>query len=638
MNQALLRMSFLGTVCLLLAAPCWSATNNTGNNPTFLTVQMISNGWLMHGEQTAPDTNIDIGVDVGADGTYEYWMSQDPSIVRESRTNQDEIFVDNTTSQSGWMNVIIVLEDYAGQTVKLRIVDKTPDAYIAVNSIRLNNADGLVVQNGVPNGWFNDDANLNGWNIVEGDATADQLITVDEEFMLSSNSNKFFNTQIDGNATVAVIESEPFELIPISSFVYGAFAGPVSAAFDKPGAWLSENGLMVYVDVGTETQDPDGEYTDGVDVPLKGVLFDDSDEDRITLQANMLNTSGLEGRRAQVVAVDNDEWDGIGLDSIRMNYDTSIIRNGNFEEGFEDGFPTGFISNPSNGRIPIKSLTDHPSGGLPGWTQIKSAGSEGDWTFFAWPGANFSREGRAWVASGSSPGDANNDHGVRDNTGIELRSDVFVIQAIPDPASSLFTSFEIGQTAYKALPDGNLKDIQMQVDVNGNGDFADASDFAYKVRNQGGGWNREQYANGGIDEWNYPSYRFYIEDEHQGLQARYFVIDQITSEWAWLGVDDFYFWDGATAALTFPNSDFEMGDMTNWEEELTGGDHSTWLSGNAVAQELGFHNSLNDHISYIDGDYSADSANSGDGPVGYLQSVPFTIPVVSTNVANWELH
>lgn len=629
----------LAVVALSSVALCgWTATNNTGNNPTFLVVQMISNGWSLHAEQTAPDTTIDIGVDLGADGSYEYWMSEDRSIVRESRTNQEEIFVDNIVSESGWMNVIIVLEEYAGETVKLRVVDKTPDAYIAVNSIRLNNADGLVVPNNVPNGWFDDDTNLNGWTIVEGSATADDLVTVDTEFRMSPNTDKFFNTQIDGNATIAVIESDAFELTEMTSFVYGTFAGPVSAFFDKPSAWFTDNGLQVYVDIGTETEDPDGEYTDGQDVPLKGVLFDDSDENRITLQANIMNTSGLEGRRARVVAVDNDANDGIGLDSIRMNFDTTVIRNGNFEEGFEDSYPAGFISDPNNGRIPIKPLSDHPSGGLPGWTQIKSSGAEGDWTFFAWPGANFSREGRVWVASGSTPGDSNNDVGVRENTGIELHSDVFVIQPIPDPASSVFTSFEIGQTGYKVLPDGRLKDIHMQVDVDGNGSFSDASDYAYKVRAQGGGWNREQYANGGIDEWNYPSYRFYIDAEHQGRQGRYYVIDEIDSEWAWLGVDDFYFWNGETADLAFPNSDFEMGDMTNWEELLEGGEFDTWLSGDEVAQAEGFHNSLNDHVSYIDGHYSADSANSGDGPTGFLQSAPFTIPQIDASVPIWELH
>lgn len=636
MYKLFFRMTAILSTCLIAASFTWSATNNTGNNPTFLVVQMVSNGWRLHADQTAPNTTIDIGVDVGADGTYEYWMSEDPSIVREAITNKDEIFVDNLTSQAGWMNVIIALEEYAGETVKLRIVDKSPDAYIAVNSIRHNNADGVVVTNNVPNGWFEDTPSLNGWTVVEGSATADQLITVDEEFKLSSNSTQFFNTQIDGNTTIAVIESNPFVLTPVSSFVYGTFAGPVSAAFDKPEAWLTENGLMVFVDVGTETADPDGRYTEGVDVPLKGILFDDSDEDRITLQAGILNTSGLEGRRAKLVAVDNDVFDGIGLDSIRMNFDTSIIRNGNFEEGFENSYPAGFISDPNNAKIPIRAITAHPTGKIPGWTQVKSANAVGDWTFFGWPGANFSREGRVWVASGSSVGQANNDLGVRENTGIELHSDVFVIQPVPNPSTSVFTSFEVGQTPYKAQPDGKIKDVQFQVDVNGNGTFTDTADFAYKVRAQGGGWNREQYVAGGIDEWEFPAYRFYIQPAHQGLQGRYYIIDELTSQWAWIGVDDFYFWDGTSAGLAFPNSDFEMGNMTNWEEQLVGG-LGTWLSGNEVAQAAGFHNSLNDHISFADGNYSADSANSGDGPTGFLQSVAFTIPSAGTSVLDWDL-
>ncbi|MBZ0255637.1 hypothetical protein K8I31_06220, partial [bacterium] len=265
MKNAYVRIC-LSLIIALPAISSWSATNNNGNNPTFLVVQMISNGWKLHADQTAPDTTIDIGVDVGADGTYEYWMSEDPSIVREDRTNQDEIFVDNLTSQSGWMNVIIALEDYAGETIKLRIVDKSPDAYIAVNSIRLNNADGDVVANNVPNGWFEDSPALSGWTVVEGNATADELITADDGFNLSSNSTQFFNTQVNGNDAIAVIESEPFELTPITSFVYGTFAGPVSAYFDKPDAWLTENGLLVFVDVGTETEDPDGVFTEGVDV------------------------------------------------------------------------------------------------------------------------------------------------------------------------------------------------------------------------------------------------------------------------------------------------------------------------------------------------------------------------------------
>lgn len=634
-------LSLIVTVVLSSNAYIWAATNNSGNNPTFLVVEMISNGWKLHADQEGPNTTIDIGVDIGADGTYDYWMSEDRSIVREGSTNQEEIFVDNLTSESGWMHVLIALDQYAGEMAKIKIVDKSDTAYIAVNYIRLNNADGKVVANNVPNGWFEATPALTGWHVIaaESNLTATQVLVTDEEFRFSASSTKFINTKVNGNEGKIVLESDPFVLTPVSSFVYGAFAGPVSAYFDKHEAWLTDNGIKVFVDVGTATQDPDGVFTEGVDVPLTGVLFDDSDPNRISLQANIFNTSGLEGRRARVVAVDDDRFDGIGLDCIRMNYDTTTIRNGNFEEGFENGYPTGFITNPSDTRNPVKALSAHPSGGLPGWTQYNhSTNTNAQWTFFGWPGSNHSREGRVWVSSGSLVGAANNDNAVRDYTGLELWSDVFVIQPIPDAANHLFYSFEIGQTAYKAQPDGLFKDIQMQVDVNENNSFTDTADYAYKVRSQAGGWNREQYAAGGIDEWNYPQYRFYVQPDHQGLMARFHVEDRLTSEWAWMGVDDFYFWNGQTADLAFPNSDFEMGDLTNWEGEIANG-LSSWLSGTQEMFDAGLATQveLNDHISYVDGNFAADSAG-GDEATGVLNSAPFLIPETSSKVSGWSLY
>ena len=65
------------------------------------------------------------------------------------------------------------------------------------------------------------------------------------ETSVTANNNQFVNTQVNGNTSTAVIESDAFELTPITSFVYGTFAGPVSAYFDKPGAWLTKNGLMI---------------------------------------------------------------------------------------------------------------------------------------------------------------------------------------------------------------------------------------------------------------------------------------------------------------------------------------------------------------------------------------------------------
>lgn len=611
----------------------FAATNNSGNNPAFLAVQMVSNGWNDQGRDT-----IDIGVDIGADGTYDYWMSEDASFVREGATDRPAI------TPEDWMNALIVLDQYAGQMAKIQIVDRSDQYYIAVNSIRLNNADGAVVENPVPNGWFEDSPALTGWTVLEGNLSAGELIEEDTGVELTPNSTHIFNTGETGEGT-AVIESDAFELTPVSSFIYGTFAGASSTFFDKPGAWGSENGVKVYVDVGTGSEDPDGEYTPGVDVPLTGMLYDDQNLNRISLQAAILNTSGLEGRRAQVVVEDDDPGAAVSVDCVRMNWDNGVIPNGGFEEGFEDGYPEGFQG------FEVRSFSAHPSGDLPGWTHTHPADDEDmEFTFFGWPGAEWTRSGRVWVGSGSFAGDpaASEDPlgGFVDHVGLELRSSVFTIQPIPPASESVFMSFNSAQVSVKQNPNGEFKAVDLQVDVDGDGAFEGEGDFVYNQFNQGGGWNREQYAAGGIDEWQYPEYRFYIASEHQGLQGRIYVADNMTGGWAWLGVDDFYFWDGATADLAFPNSDFEMGDMTNWTEEIVQEPTlESWLSGTTEMFEAGeaTHIALNDHISFIDGNFSADTANNqggtGDDNIAYLWSEPFTIPALQgTFVGNWSLY
>ena len=629
-------LALLGFCALVLSTPSvdWSATNNTGNNPAFLVVQVVSNGWLDQSQDT-----IDIGVDIGADGTYDYWLSEDISVCRESQTNRDEILPE------GWMNLLILLDQYAGETAKIKIIDKSDQYYIAVNSIRLNNADGSVVSNPVPNGSFEDDPPLSGWTVLEGNLTAEQLIATDEEVWFTPNGTKFFSTLVqEAGGDTAVVESDAFVLTPLTSFVYGTFAGPASSHFDKPGAWESGNGILVYVDVGTETEDPDGQYTDGVDVPVKGILYDDSNLSRISLQVSILNTSGLEGRRAQVVAVDNDPDAAVAMDCLRMNWDNSVIRNGGFEEGFEDGYPEGFEG------FEIRALDEHPGGSIPGWAQTKTTDDPyATWSLFGWPGAEWTRSGRVWLGTGSYVGDPSAVDApagyVPEFVGLEFRSDVFVIQPIPEPSGSVFMSFNSAQVSAKQNPDGQYKSVELEVDVDGNGEFGDAGDFTYAQANQGGGWNREQYSVGGIDEWQYPDYRFYIAPEHQGKSARIYVSDTMEGGWAWMGVDDFYFWDGSTADLAFPNSDFEMGDMTNWNEEIEQqASFTSWLAGNQEKYDEGLVTQmfLNDHISGIDGEYAADSAQqqggSGDDNIAFLWSDPFTIPSLQvTAVKDWPL-
>ncbi|MDP8244886.1 MAG: hypothetical protein P9L94_12440 [Candidatus Hinthialibacter antarcticus] len=616
-------------IALLLAAPQLSnsATNNTGNNPCFLVLQVASNAnvfWAQDG--------IDIGVDVGADGSYEYWLSEDTSVTGLWTTTKGVSDFDaESPSADNWRTIIINLEQYAGEEARIQIRDNNTQDYIAINAIRLNNADGVTIPNGVPNGFF-EDASLAGWSVASGDMTAADLIT--ENAGAAPYGSGYLSTS---NAGTVVLESDVFALEPVNSFIYGTYAGPVSSRWDIEGLNGSDNGAYVYVDVGTDSADPDGEFTAGTDVPLYGYFWQNADGAH---EVFVINTSGLEGRRAQFVAVDNSESHAISLDAIRMNYDHSVIVNGGFEDGFEGGVvPEGFDGTS------VRPLTTHPSGGLPGWT-INNFGDDPEavFTYFAGPGGDFSRSDFVWVGSGNFV-DGANDQGLQ--FGIELRSDVFVIQPVPAADSSVFLSFNSAQVSNRidsapdpADPDdmGVFSTIQMQVDVDSNGAFEDADDFVYRNQNQGMSWNREQ--RGELDEWHFPEYRMYIDEAHQGLTARLYIADLQTGGWGWMGVDDFYFWDGDSADLAFPNSDFEEGTLNNWVEDSEIMNFDSWLS--ATPDNVGgdaLHNVLNDVISWVDGNYAVDSNQSGDGNVGELTSEPFTIPSLQTSpVPNWSVY
>ncbi|MBN2325525.1 MAG: hypothetical protein JXR73_00125 [Candidatus Omnitrophica bacterium] len=613
----------------------WSATNNTGNNPAFLVMSVISNAYANLSQET-----IDIGVDIGADGNYDYWLSEDTSFVPDGG---------NTVIRpANWKTILIVLDQFANETAKIKIIDNSASHFIAVNSIRLNFADGQVVPNGVPNGYFEEDPPLSGWTILSGGLTADQLVSEDAEINSTYYSTRFLNTNVNGLTDVAVIESDAFELTPISSFIYGTFAGPASSRFDKPGSHDSDNGIFVYVDLGTETQDPDGQYTEGEDVPLYGYYWQAADNG---MEAAIINTSGLEGRRAQFVAADVSLDYGISLDCIRMNWDNAIIRNGGFEEGFEGGtLPPNFEG--SSPRIP----EDHPSGSIPGWSVNPIPNLEGNpiddelaiFAFFGRPADGYARSGRVWMGSGT------NLIGEEDPVaaGVELRSDVFVITPIPDPSQNVFMSFNSGQQSSRiddvfdpatGSGEDRFSTIELQVDIDENGSFEDDGDFVYQQVNQGISWFREQFSE--VDEWHYPEYRFYIADEHQGKSGRIYIAETMTGGWAWMAADDFYFWDGGAANLAFPNSDFENGDLTNWNEEAID-QMISWLSTTPdnYAQGLATHIIMNGIVTWLDGEFAVDSAQreggSGDNATGILWSDPFTIPTLnaSSNLSDWHLY
>ncbi len=640
MKRSLFVFGFCGLM-LINSFLGWSATNNTGNNPTFLIFDVVSNVY----HEFSPD-GVDVGVDVGNDGTFEYWISTDTAIVtRESSEPRNNVGPDN------WKRIIVRLDEFAGQTAKIRIVDNSESGYIAVNSIRLNNADGTMTPNGVPNGFFEADPPLAGWNIISGNLTADQLIGVDTGLNATHYSTQYLTTQVNGLSDKATIDSDPFELTPISSFIYGVFGGPASSRWDKPEAYDSDNGIFVYVDLGTESQDPNGAYTSGEDIPLIGFMWHNHDA---AMETVIINTSGFEGRRAQVVAADASYTHGISLDAIRMNWDNNAILNGGFESGIEGGF----LPEELTGSTPPPEA--HPSGSIPGWTVNTIPlldGSDADdpdatFTFFGNPAGGFSRSERVWIGSGSL-WDAGGD--FPDLMGVELRSDVFTIEPIPDPSQSIFMSFSSAQNSTRIEDainpvDGSGEDkknsIELRVDVNDNGTFDDEEDFTYRQINQGISWNGIQ--KGGVDEWQFPDYRFYIDTTHQGKNGQIYIADLLTGGWAWMAADDFYFWDGHTADLAFPNSDFEMGNLTHWNEEINTPDNfSSWLVSTPENVDAGlatdwFMNRPQRSV-WVDGEFGVDSADrntsgGGDNMMGILRSEPFPIPTLSgTAIDNWSL-
>ena len=619
-----------GALVLGMSVSVWAATSNTGNNPCFLVLQVCSNAHIDW------DSNvIDIGVDVGADGSVDHWLSGDTSVTGLwSTTKGIDGFNTNNVVADQWRTIILNLDRYAGQQAKITIVDNSDSHYVAINAIRLNYADGTMVANGVPNGLFEDSPALSGWTVTAGNLTASDLI-VDDNGVLPYTS-KYLATTTSGTAT---IESDAFTLTPVSSFIYGTFSGEASSRFDNPGFRGSDNGNYVYVDLGTASADPDGQFTDGQDIPLTGYYWQDADG---AMEVAVINTSGYEGRRAQFVAVDSSGVSFVGMDAIRMNWDNSVIRNGGFEEGFEAGYPEGFEGTSA------RTLGTHPTGSLPGWTLATGLDGNDDpdanFAFFGSPG-DFARSGRAYVGSRKfvdpADGSSVDDDGL---AGAELRSAIFTIQPIPSAGSSVFLSFNSAQVSSRAAAVDSetgiaeFSGIHLQIDVDNDGTFDGSGDFVYENENSGMSWNREQ--RGEVDEWHYPEYRFYIDPAHQGKQGRILVAELLPGSWGWMAVDDFYFWDGTSADLAFPNSDFEMGNLTGWSEDAVFEmqNFGTWLSD--IPENTGGdagHNVLNDVLSWVDGNYAADSNESGDGNLGDLVSDPFPIPVGATLVQEWSI-
>lgn len=632
------------TLVACLAVCGWTATNNSGNAPTFLHLDICTNGIGDNsgGKPLArmePDV-FDIGIDFGADGSVDRWLSEERTEYLGG-DNQETISID------GWRRFYLRLDADAGKTAKIRIVDKSPDYYIAVNAIRLNYADGVAVPNEVPNGFFEAETPLNGWTILDGSVSDPaSLVINDENGEFNMYSTKFFSSRTDvfgsDNSETVVIESDAFDLKPLTSFVYGMVSGGGSELWNIPEAGLSDNACGVFLDI----EPLNGEYNEGVDVPLTGFFGGMADSVRNQMHPVILNTSGLEGKQCQIIAIDNSEFYHIGLDSWRMNWDVDIIRNGGFDEGIptpeEDPNATEWFSEQ------LLEHTLHPSGGIPGWTVISEFNDPVYFFDKACHGSQFS--GRTYI------GTAGNSEG-RFFTGMKVVSDPFTITALPDLANSIFMQFASAQGSAREryTDDGGSSEhgvVELRVDVNENGQFGDAEDYAYKQIHQGMGHN---FNTSNMDLWQYPEYRFYIKPEHYGKPAQIFLEDTMgpsRGSYGWMCVDDFYVWNGQEAVLPFPNSDFEMGSMENWTEEtnINGGELDSWLSASSEMWLDGLvcrdascaagHVAMNNRSTMADGNFAADSAPNeyanGDAGTGSLTSITFNLPTL-TNVQEWSL-
>lgn len=647
---------FTLAVAMIVSVNAFSATYNTGNAPTFLWLDICTNGMgdeVSNSPVPRMEPGVfDIGLDFGADGTVDRWLSQETAAYL-GQGNADVIQIGN------WRRHYIRLDDAVGQQAKVVIIDNSSDYYIAVNAVRLNHADGIVVENPINNGYFDD--GLTGWTVVNSSIPEANLIVQNDGFFTDYGTSFFATGNGAGESgNTATVESNVFTITQPSSFIYGSVSGgasamwyhPDSPAFDPSG---------VFIDIADSAAGLNGTFDEDTDIPVIGFTVGTVDSVRNQVHPVFFNTSGLEGKFAQVVAIDNSEFYHIGLDSFRMNWDHSIIENGGFDQlpVVEEGQPlpdpiwwmedsaVEYVEHPD--AIPPSG--NNP-GTFPGWRVF--APSDGLDSVWFWDKACHGNmfSGRSYI------GTSGFDDGGRISTGITIMSNPFTITPVPNPSNSVFLQFNSAQGSARHRYTANAGNpfpkeegvVELQIDTNGNGSFDDAGDVKYREIDQNMGHN---YNNSNMDVWHYPEYRIYIPSEYQGMDARIFVKDTLgptRGSYGWMCVDDFFVWNGSEAVLPFPNSDFEMGSLENWETEYDinggglSGSISGWLSGTLASLEAGIvdHLSMNNRHSSVDGAFSADSAADeagigGDGGTGTLISTTFSLPSVGSSVNDWSI-
>lgn len=133
---------------------------------------------------------------------------------------------------------------------------------------------------------------------------------------------------------------------------------------------------------------------------------------------------------------------------------------------------------------------------------------------------------------------------------------------------------------------------------------------------------------------NHPLMRRVIWDlsEHAGQKAMIYIIDRSSVAWGCVNADDFRYYDHPPNLLLFPNSDFELGDLTNWTAEGDAFAHQPTKEDNPAARSDGSMRSkhqgeywVGTYEKYQGKDGETPGESQGDEPKGVLRSIPFTL-------------
>ncbi|MCD8533263.1 MAG: hypothetical protein LR011_00130 [Verrucomicrobia bacterium] len=268
---------FILLVLPALIGQLQSATNNTGNSPAFIMIDLCTNGLgdsVGNFDQPRMEPDVfDIGLDIDADGTIDRWLSQE-SATWFGGGNSDAIFPD------AFRRIYFFqLDEYVGRQAKIRFVDKSEIYYMAINAVRVCGADGVIVGNAIKNGFFEAENGLDGWNVIESSLDDVNKLIVsngtpgsDEEYV--NYSGRLLSTMTDPLSLdfteQAVVESDAFTIPQVTSFIFGNMSGGVSEFVNIPEALFSDNQSGVYIDLGTMDSDPDGAFDPANDIALRG--------------------------------------------------------------------------------------------------------------------------------------------------------------------------------------------------------------------------------------------------------------------------------------------------------------------------------------------------------------------------------